>query len=394
METVNKTRKLAILGSTGSIGCQTLDIVRAYPDIFSAEILTSNTNSQLLIKQALEFDPDTVVIGDEKLYQTVRDALAHTDVKVFAGDQSICDVTASSQIDTVMLALVGFAGLKPALHAIRNGKHLALATKEVLVVAGEQIISEAKKNDVAILPVDSEHSAILQCIVGEQADALEKIILTASGGPFIGYSLEQLNHVTLADALKHPNWSMGKKITIDSATMMNKGLEVIEAAHLFQCQADQIEIVVHPQSIIHSFVQFHDGSLKAQLGVPNMRLPILYALSFPYRIHSDLPRVDTVNLGNLTLEKPDLNLFRCPVLAYDALRAGGTMPCILNAANEIAVQSFIDGKISFLNIANVIEQCMLQQSLFVTKPTMDDYFAVNQNSRIFAQEIINKYYIT
>ncbi len=394
MKDSSQLRKIAILGSTGSIGKQTLEVIRSYPGIFSAEILTANSNEQLLIEQALEFQPNTVVISDESKYQSVKDALHQTDIKVFAGEQSVNDIVTSDEIELVLMALVGFSGLKPSMNAIRHGKHIALATKEVLVVAGDLVIKEAENNKAAILPVDSEHSAILQCLVGEHMQTVEKIILTASGGPFRGYSISQLEKVTIREALQHPNWSMGKKITIDSATLMNKGLEVIEAGHLFHLASNNIDVTIHPQSVIHSMVQFCDGSVKAQLGHPDMRLPILYALGFPYRLPSVLPRLNWNQLEDLTFETPDTKSFPCLMLAYEAMKAEGTMPCILNASNEIAVDAFLHGQINFTSIPKVIEESMGNNSLFIKQPEFEDYFAVNQNTRIFANEIIqNKYLI-
>ncbi len=394
MTETQKKRKIAILGSTGSIGTQTLDIIRTYPNLFSAEILTSNSNADLLIQQALEFSPNAVVIADENQYNTVTNALKNTDIKVFAGEESVAQIVESDQIDLVLMALVGFAGLKPSLNAIRNEKHIALATKEVLVVAGSLITQEAQKYQTAILPVDSEHSAILQCLVGEHLQTVEKIILTASGGPFKGYTPQQLEKVTIKDALNHPNWSMGKKITIDSASMMNKGLEVIEAGHLFNLSPEQIDVVIHPQSIIHSMVQFCDGSVKAQLGLPDMRLPILYALGFPYRLPSSLERMDWTKVTEFTFEPPNSSTFPCLTLAYEAMKTGGSMPCVLNAANEIAVEAFLNGKINFSSIPNVIEECMNNTELFMSKPGFDEFFAINENSRIFANQIIqNKHLI-
>jgi 1-deoxy-D-xylulose-5-phosphate reductoisomerase len=389
----SQLRKIAILGSTGSIGIQALDIIRSYPHIFSAEILTSNSNDILLIEQALEFKPNTVVIADESKYENVKNALKDTDIKVFAGESSLEQISASTEIELVLVALVGFSGLKPVLNAIRNGKHIALATKEVLVVAGDLVTKEAEKHKVAVLPVDSEHSAILQCLVGEHLQTVEKIILTASGGPFKGFTSQQLEKVTIREALQHPNWSMGKKITIDSASMMNKGLEVIEAGHLFSMPAHQIEVVVHPQSIIHSMVQFCDGSVKAQLGLPDMRMPILYAFGFPYRLPSALSRMNWNQMANLTFENPDTKSFPCLMLAYEAMKSGGTMPCILNASNEIAVEAFLSGKIKFTSIPIIIEECMNNQALFEAQPDLSIYFAVDDNTRKFAEEIITEKYI-
>ncbi len=383
-------RRIAILGSTGSIGMQALEIIRSYPHIFAAEILVANSNETLLIQQALEFNPNIVVIVNETKYKTVSKALENTDIKVFAGEQSMNDITSSAEIDLILMALVGFSGLIPSLNAIKNKKHIALATKEVLVVAGDIITAEAEVNNVAILPVDSEHSAILQCLVGEHMQTVEKIILTASGGPFRGYTTQQLEKVTIREALQHPNWSMGKKITIDSASLMNKGLEVIEAGHLFKLAPHQIDVAIHQQSVIHSMVQFCDGSVKAQLGFPDMKLPILYAFSFPYRLPSALPRMNFCHTGNLTFETPDTKSFPCLMLAYEAMKSGGTMPCVLNAANEIAVDAFLKGKISFISIPKVIELCMAEQSLFIANPAIEDYFAVNGNCRNFAEELIER----
>jgi len=393
MSEQNKLRNIAILGSTGSIGTQTLDIIRSYPDIFSAEILTTNSNAELLIQQALEFQPDSVVIADESKYEIVKEALKSTDIKVFAGEKSVSDIVQSSEIDLVLVALVGFAGLRPSLNAIQAGKHIALATKEVLVVAGDLVTSEAEKYRSAILPVDSEHSAILQCLVGEHMQTVEKIILTASGGPFKGYSQQQLEKVTIREALQHPNWSMGKKITIDSASMMNKGFEVIEAGHLFKLGSHQIDVVIHPQSVIHSMVQFCDGSVKAQLGLPDMRLPILYALGFPYRLPSQLPRLNWTHASNLSFDIPDMKNFPCLSLAFDAMKTGGSIPCVMNAANEVAVDAFLNGKIKFVSIPKIIEESMGNQTLFVARPDVDDYFAINEKARIFANEIVSQKYL-
>lgn len=385
-------RKIAILGSTGSIGIQTLDVIRSYPNIFATEILTSNSNSELLIKQALEFNPNAVAIADESKYEEVSQALQDTDIKVFAGDSSVSELAALEDVDIVVMAVVGFAGLRPSMNAIQHGKHIALATKEVLVVAGDLVMEAALKNRVAILPIDSEHSAILQCLMGESQQALEKVILTASGGPFKGFSKSQLEKVTIKDALHHPNWSMGKKITIDSASMMNKGLEVIEAGHLFHLKPEQIDVVVHPQSVIHSMVQFCDGSVKAQLGLPDMHLPILYSLGFPIRLPSDLNRIDWSTIGNLTFEKPDTDNFSCLSLGYEVMKKGGSAPCVLNAANEAAVEAFLVGKIRFISIPRIIEETLENESFFVKNPSLDDFFEINQNSRNFATEIITKKY--
>lgn len=381
-------KRIAILGSTGSIGKQTLDIARCFPEKITVEILTSNNNADLLIEQALEFNPGTVVIANENHYEKVKTALSQTDIKVFAGEKSVSDVASSREIDTLVLALVGFAGLKPALNAINQGTHLALATKEVLVVAGELITQLALKNQVAILPIDSEHSALLQCIIGENPKNIDKLILTASGGPFRTFTSEQLKNVSIEQALKHPNWSMGKKISIDSASMMNKGLEVIEAVHLFNKKSEDIEIVVHPQSIIHSMVKFNDGSIKAQLGFPDMRLPILYSLSFPDRWTYEATQKTSCNFGNLSFEKADFNLFPCLELAYSAINTGGSMPCVLNAANEVAVEAFLTEKIKFVEIPKIIEKCMTRNELFTKTPSIDDCFAINDLTIKTAKSLI------
>lgn len=351
-------KHIAILGATGSIGKQTLDVIREHPDKFVAEILTAQNNADLLIKQALEFKPNAVVIANESLYPVVNEALNNTDTKVFAGQNAVNQIVENENIDMVLLALVGFAGLLPALNAIKASKKVALANKETLVVAGELIVKEALNKKVSILPVDSEHSAIFQCLVGEYQNPVEKIILTASGGPFRGYNTNALAKVTRKDALKHPNWSMGNKITIDSATLMNKGLEVIEARWLFDLHPKQIEVIVHPQSVIHSLVQFCDGSLKAQLGLPDMKLPIIYALSYPDRFHTSFKRFSFTDYPALSFEKPDTTNFRCLPLAYTALEKGGNMPCIMNAANETAVNAFLNDRIRFMQIPDIIEKCM------------------------------------
>jgi 1-deoxy-D-xylulose-5-phosphate reductoisomerase len=383
-------RHIALLGSTGSIGCQTLEIVRAFPEQFIVEILTANNNVELLIQQSLEFQPNTVVIANTEKYQILKDALSHTDIKVFAGEDSVADIASNENIDIVLIALVGFSGLRSAIKSIQSSTHIALANKEILVVAGDYIMREAQKNNVAILPVDSEHSAIFQSLIGETHSSIEKIILTASGGPFRGFNKEQLKHVSLNDALKHPNWTMGKKITIDSASMMNKGLEVIEAKHLFHISQKQIEVIIHPQSIIHSLIQYKDSSVKAQLGLPDMKLPILYALSFPERLESKLPRLDFGKCPDLQFFKPDLELFPCLQLAYNATERGGNMPCILNAANEIAVQAFLSENIRFTDIPDIIEKTMYQSNFFISQPNIDDLFDTDKNTRIFAQNLITQ----
>lgn len=380
-------KNIAILGSTGSIGTQTLDVIQSHPEKFQVEVLTAQNNADLLIDQALKFQPNCVVIGNESLYQKVRDALIPHDIKVFAGDQAIADVVTMDSIDLVLTALVGYSGLIPTIKAIEAGKQIALANKETLVVAGELITKLAKEKGVNIYPVDSEHSAIFQCLVGEFHNPIEKIILTASGGPFRGKKREFLGKVTKEQALKHPNWDMGAKITIDSASLMNKGLEVIEAKWLFGVSKEQIDVVVHPQSIIHSLIQFEDGSIKAQLGLPDMRIPIQFALSFPERFKSDFPRFDFVNYPNLTFEKPDMETFRNLGLAFEALEKGGNAPCILNAANEIAVAAFLHDEISFLEMSDLIETT-LEKTTFIQKPSLLDYIETDKMSRIITKELI------
>lgn len=372
-------KHIAILGSTGSIGTQALDVIRWHPDMFSAEVLCAGSNAELLIEQALEFKPNAVVIADESKYLFVRDALANKPIKVYAGEQAITEIMEMGSIDIVLAAIVGFAGLRPTLHAIESGKTIALANKETMVVAGETVTESAARNNVPVLPVDSEHSAIFQCLVGEQSP-IEKILLTASGGPFFGKKRIDLSNVTLDDALKHPNWSMGRKVTIDSATLMNKGLEVIEAHWLFNVPVSKIEVVVHPQSVVHSMVQFSDGCVKAQLGIPSMKTPIQYAFSFPNRLQSPLQRIDFAKYSQLSFNKPDIDTFRCLQLAYEAIERGGNMPCIMNAANEVAVQKFIDGKINFLDIADFVERQM-QTASFVARPSLEDLFETDKYIR-------------
>lgn len=371
-------KRIAILGSTGSIGTQTLNVVRRHRDRFSVEVLCAGGNADLLIKQAIEFNPNAVVIADESKYSIVQEALSPRNIKVFAGERSMIDLMEMESIDIVVAAIVGFAGLQPTLRAIECGKPVALANKETMVVAGALVTEAATRHRVPILPVDSEHSAIFQCLVGE--GAIDKILLTASGGPFRGMTREQLATVTLEQALKHPNWSMGRKVTIDSASLMNKGLEVIEAKWLFGVDANDIEVLVHPQSVVHSMVQFRDGSIKAQLGIPTMETPIQYALTFPERIESHLPSLDFTQYPNLTFEHPDRKTFRCLDIAYRAIERGGNMPCIMNAANEVAVQRFIDGKISFLEIADTVEAAM-QTAHFIPNPTLDDLLQTDKNVR-------------
>ncbi len=385
----HKVKNIAILGSTGSIGTQALEVIRENPDLFKAYVLTANLNSALLIAQAILFLPTYVIIADESKYQYVKNELAHLPVMVMTGHAAITEIVTSAEIDIVLTAMVGFAGLKPTIAAIKAGKTIALANKETLVVAGGLITDLAKQYNAKILPVDSEHSAIFQCLAGEETNPIEKIILTASGGPFRGKTLDYLASVTRADALKHPNWIMGAKITVDSASLMNKGLEVIEAKWLFDITADQIEVVVHPQSIIHSMVQFEDGSIKAQMGLPDMKLPIQYAFGYPKRIKNTFKRFNFIEQANLTFEKPDLKTFRNLALAFDALNKGGNMPCIMNAANEVAVAGFLNGSVTFLGISNLIETCM-HKIRFIEKPMLDDYLNTDKETRILAQNLIKQ----
>lgn len=373
-------KRIAILGSTGSIGTQTLDIVREHPDLYEAYALTAHSSVELLIAQAREFQPEVVVIADETHFPALRDALEDLPIKVFAGDEALCDVVRMSDVDVVVTAMVGFSGLRPTIAAIEAKKTIALANKETLVVAGELITELAIKNKVAILPVDSEHSAIFQCLVGEDGNSIDKLLLTASGGPFRQKTLLELPNMTAAQALRHPNWEMGAKITIDSATMMNKGFEMIEAKWLFGVEASQIEVVVHPESIVHSAVQFADGSVKAQMGVPDMRLPIQYALSFPRRDTLSGERLDLFALRNLTFERPDFNKFDCLRIAYDAVEIGGNMPCIVNAANEVVNLAFRQGKIGFLDIAALIRRAM-NEATFCASPTLDTYLQTDAEVR-------------
>ena len=366
----SNTRRIAILGSTGSIGTQALNVVRRHRDRFAVEVLCAGSNADLLVQQALEFDPNAVVIADEDKYSQVQSALSSTDIKVYAGEEAMVSLMEMESIDMVLAAIVGFAGLKPTLRAIEYGKPVALANKETMVVAGALVTAAAASHHVPILPVDSEHSAIFQCLVGENT-GFDKILLTASGGPFRGKKRDELAAVTLEQALKHPNWSMGRKVTIDSATLMNKGLEVIEAKWLFGVEATDIEVLVHPQSVVHSMVQFVDGSIKAQMGVPTMETPIQYALSFPERIESHLPRLDFAKYPSLTFEEPDRDTFRCLDLAYQAIARGGNIPCVMNAANEVAVQQFIEGRIGFLDIADCVAEAM-QSAFFIPNPTLED----------------------
>jgi len=378
-------RRIAILGSTGSIGTQALDVIREQHAFFTVEILTAHSNATLLIQQAKEFKPNAVVIGDESKFQEVKDALWNDDIKVFAGREALCQIVESTEVDIVLTAMVGAAGLEPTVRAIRSGKMIALANKETLVVAGEMVTKLAREHAVNIYPVDSEHAAIFQCLVGEWDNPIEKIILTASGGPFRGWSREALSAVTKAQALKHPNWSMGAKITIDSSTLMNKGLEVIEAKWLFHLQPEQVEVIVHSQSIIHSMVQFQDGSIKAQMGLPDMKLPIQYALGYPKRLPAAFPRFDFTQYPALTFEAPDKETFRCLQLAYDAMRIGGTAPCVMNAANEIAVQAFLEDRIGFLEIPTLIEG-MMESMEIIQQPTLEDFIEIDRATRAKALE--------
>ena len=373
-------RQIAVLGSTGSIGTQALDVIRQHADLFEVYALTANRNVELLIEQAREFSPEMVVIADEHKYSRLKEALAHLPVKVWAGEDALSQVVQAEPIQMVLTAMVGYSGLKPTLSAIRAGKAIALANKETLVVAGELVTRLALENQVPILPVDSEHSAIFQCLAGESDNPIEKILLTASGGPFRTFSKEQLAHVTSKEALKHPNWNMGAKITIDSATLMNKGFEMIEAKWLFGVTTEQIQIVVHPQSIIHSMVQFRDSSIKAQMGLPDMRLPIQYALAYPRRIYADFERLDFSRFSSLTFEEPDREKFRCLELAYRAVQKGGNMPCILNAANEIVVAGFLKDAIGFPAMSEIIEQTM-EEVPFIPSPTLEDYIQTDAEAR-------------
>ena len=387
MDTIQK-KQIAILGSTGSIGTQALEVIADNASLFEVYALTANNNVDLLIQQARKFTPEMVAIGNEKLYNQLKDALADLPIKVFAGNDSIAQVAEMQPIDIVLTAMVGYSGLKPTMNAIRAGKKIALANKETLVVAGELICELANENKSAILPVDSEHSAIFQCLVGEGNNPIEKLILTASGGPFRTKSMRELEHVTSAQALKHPNWEMGAKITIDSASLMNKGFEIIEAKWLFGVTPDQIEVVVHPQSIIHSMVQFADGSIKAQLGMPDMKLPIQYAFTYPDRLKTNFPRFDFNLCSQFTFEQPDLERFRNLGFAYYAMERGGNMPCILNAANEIVVAAFLKDKIGFLQMSDIIETVMAKAE-FVAKPTYEDYVITDERVRILTNELIN-----
>ena len=377
------------MGSTGSIGTQALEVIATQPDAFEVEVLSAQNNADLLIEQALRFKPNAVVIVNEDHYQYVKDALKNEPVKVYAGESSLASVVQMDTIDLVLTALVGYSGLKPTIKAIEAGKSIALANKETLVVAGELITKSAREQGVNIYPVDSEHSAIFQCMMGEFHNKIEKIVLTASGGPFRGKKKSDLQSITKGQALKHPNWTMGAKVTIDSASLMNKGLEVIEAKWLFGLSPRQVEVVVHPQSIIHSLVQFEDGSMKAQLGLPDMRLPIQFALAYPNRLKSDFPRFDFTNYPTLTFEKPDTETFRNLALAFEALERAGNMPCVLNAANEVAVAEFLKDRIGFLEMSDIVEKC-LEKMHYIKSPAYDDYVNTDKETRIRAFELVNR----
>ncbi len=380
-------KRIAIYGSTGSIGRQALEVIAMHSDKFSVEILTAHHNDELLVKQAIQYKPNIVVIGDEQRYQKVKSALSGTDVKVFAGQDALEEVAGMDCYDMMLAGIVGFAGLKPTLQAIETGKAVALANKETLVVAGDIVMKKAVENRAPVIPVDSEHSAIFQCLVGEMRNPIEKVVLTASGGPFLGKKPNYLVNVKRDHALQHPNWNMGAKISIDSATLMNKGLEMIEARWLFNLRPDQIQVLVHPQSIVHSMVQFEDGSIKAQMGLPDMKLPIQYALAFPHRIGSSFPRYDFKKPNTLTFEDPDYKTFRNLLLAIEALKKGGNLPCVLNAANEIAVYAFLRNRVGFLDMTEMIERTM-QHVPFMESPTMEEYFDSDAEARNFAASLI------
>ena len=382
-------RKLAILGSTGSVGTQTLEVVELYPDHFSITVLTAGKNADLLIQQALKFKPSAVVVSDKSAYEKVKDALEGKGIEVNFGEEALIDVVQRDDIDIVLTAVVGAVGLKPTVAAIEAGKDIALANKETLVVAGELITNLIEKNNVKLLPVDSEHSAIFQCLAGEQENPIEKIILTASGGPFRGRSRNDLVSVTKVEALKHPNWSMGAKITIDSASLMNKGLEVIEAKWLFGLEADQVDVIIHRQSIVHSLVQFEDGSLKAQMGLPDMKLPIQYALTYPKRFKNDFPRFNFLDYPTLTFEQPDMEVFKNLKLAYQALEAGGNAPCVLNGANEVVVEAFLNDQVGFLEMSDIIEETLCQVKSQKTL-SLEDYLQYDLESRTVARSLIDR----
>lgn len=380
-------KNIAILGSTGSIGTQALDVIESHPDLFSVEVLTANNNTDLLIQQALKYKPNIVAIGNKDLYPLLKEALANEPIKVYAGHEAISQVAATGTVDMVLSSLVGFSGLLPTIRALEAGIPVALANKESLVVAGDIVMELSRRHNAPVIPVDSEHSAIFQCLQGEQHNAIEKITLTASGGPFRGKNVEFLRKVTRCQALNHPNWKMGDKVTIDSASLMNKGLEAIEARWLFNLTPDQIDVVVHPQSIIHSLVHFIDGSVKAQMGLPDMRLPIQYALAYPDRLKSNLPRFDFSAYPELTFEKADIKVFRNLAMAFEVMRQGGNMPCAMNAANEVAVDAFLKGKSGFVEMSSIIEQSITKCS-FIAKPSFDDYVATDREVRAFASSFV------
>lgn len=380
-------KRIAIFGSTGSIGTQALEVIAENPDKFEVEILTAHTQSKLLIDQAKKFNPNAVVIVNESKYSEVKNALASTDVKVFSGEKALEEVAAFDTYDMMLAAIVGFAGLKPTLRAIQAGKSIALANKETLVVAGDIVMQYAVEKKVPIIPVDSEHSAVFQCLVGETRNKIEKVVLTASGGPFLGRKPNFLVNVKKEHALQHPNWNMGAKVSVDSSTLMNKGLEMIEARWLFNLQPDQIQVIVHPQSIIHSMVQFEDGSIKAQMGLPDMKLPIQYAFAFPHRISNSLPRYDFTRSPALHFEQPDIKTFRNLALATEALYKGGNMPCVLNAANELAVYGFLQNRIGFLDMMEIVERTMAKIP-FLENPSLEEYFESDAEARNFAASLI------
>jgi len=384
---LEQTKRIALLGSTGSIGTQALEVIAEHPDLFTAEILTANNNVDLLIEQAKKFVPNIVIIANEKLYDKLQSALSDLPIKVFAGAKDIEDVVSLPSVDIVLTAMVGFSGLLPTINAIKNNKVIALANKETLVVAGEIIQNLAEKHNASIRPVDSEHSAIFQCLVGELSNPIEKIYLTASGGPFRNLPVEDFKNITLEQALKHPNWSMGRKITIDSATMMNKGLEAIEAKWLFDIEPKQIDILVHPQSIVHSMVQFTDGSIKAQMGLPDMKLPIQFAFTYPDRATSSFPRMNVMDYPSLDFQKPDFEKFKALKLAFSAMETGANMPCIMNAANEVVVEAFLNKRIKFIDIPSFVEQAM-EKSEIIQKPTIEDYLETDKQTRILTEELI------
>jgi 1-deoxy-D-xylulose-5-phosphate reductoisomerase len=386
---LNKPKRIAILGSTGSIGRQTLEVISAHPGHFEVEVLTALNNADLLISQAIEYRPNAVVICSDAHYLRVKEALAHVPVKVFAGENALRSVVQMDSVDQVVAAQVGYSGLQPIISALEAGKPVALANKETLVVAGELITAMAREKGVNIYPIDSEHSAIFQCIVGEFHNKIEKVILTASGGPFRGMTRQQLGKVTKAQALKHPNWNMGAKVTIDSASLMNKGLEVIEAKWLFGLTPAQVDVVIHPQSIVHSLVQFEDGSIKAQLGLPDMRLPIQFALTYPDRLKTAFERFDFGRYPSLTFEKPDTETFRNLALAFEALGRGGNMPCVLNAANEIAVEQFLEDRIGFLEMSGLVERC-LEKMDYIAQPVLEDYVNTDRETRLRAREWVGR----